>query len=221
MTDGVQTAVADSGPLIYLNLVNAIDLLPKMFGTVYVPSIVLQELRSLKDPSLESVRRWAQSPPSWVVLKDPSKIDQTLQGLQRGEIAAISLAQEIRADRILVDDGDARTVAGQKDRKLTPTGTLGILDVAAERGHIQDLHERLDYLVGKTLFRCGAKCRGIILEMKGKDLERKLAQELEYRAQELEREQAAAEKSSPQKDRSHERQSTQTRKLKKDFSREM
>jgi len=37
--------VSDTSPLIYLNLVGAIDVLPQIFGRVYVPGAVLQEIK--------------------------------------------------------------------------------------------------------------------------------------------------------------------------------
>src|SRR3954462_5749577 len=100
--------VTDTGPLIYLHLVEAIDVLPKLFGTVHVPSVVVRELTLLKDPRLEAVRRWAIAPPSWLVVKDRERLDPTLEGLQDVEIGASSLAQELHAHWTLLDDGDAR-----------------------------------------------------------------------------------------------------------------
>ena len=51
--------VSDTSPLIYLNLVGAIDILPQLFGGVYVPGAVLQEIKDSRNPQLEPVRGWA------------------------------------------------------------------------------------------------------------------------------------------------------------------
>ena len=48
--------VSDTSPLIYLNLVGAIVVLPQLFGRVFVPSAVLQEIKDSSNPLLEPVR---------------------------------------------------------------------------------------------------------------------------------------------------------------------
>jgi len=56
--------VSDTSPLNYLVLVGAIDVLPKLFGEVYVPLAVIQELQHPRTPV--PVKQWAQSPPDWL-----------------------------------------------------------------------------------------------------------------------------------------------------------
>ncbi|WP_165235987.1 DUF3368 domain-containing protein, partial [Aquisphaera insulae] len=50
--------------------------------------------------------------------------------LDPGETAAIALAEEVRADWLLIDERDGRDAARQ--RGLAVVGTLGVLDRAAE-----------------------------------------------------------------------------------------
>ncbi len=57
----MRLVVADTGPLNYLVLIGAIDLLPKLFETVLVPQAVCDELRHPVAPAL--VRIWAEHPP--------------------------------------------------------------------------------------------------------------------------------------------------------------
>jgi predicted nucleic acid-binding protein len=76
------------------------------------------------------VRTWAASPPTWLTVREPSSLDPSLN-LGAGEKAAIALAQEVQAARILVDDRDA--VRAARARGLTPIGMLALLDEAAER----------------------------------------------------------------------------------------
>ena len=64
--------VSDTSPLIYLNLVGAIDVLPQLFGRVYVPGAVLQEIKDSRNPQLGPVRRWAGSPPAWLEVREPT-----------------------------------------------------------------------------------------------------------------------------------------------------
>lgn len=57
-----------------------------------------------------------------------------MSGLDEGETAAIALAEFLRADLLLIDERDGYRVARRKG--LSVTGTLGLLDLAAERGLI-------------------------------------------------------------------------------------
>ena len=63
--------VADTSPLRYLILVEAIDVLPRIFGQLYAPPEVMQERGAFRSPELEAVRRWAASPPAWLTVQGP------------------------------------------------------------------------------------------------------------------------------------------------------
>jgi len=64
--------------------------------------------------------------------------------LDDGEAAAIVLALEQKADIVLMDDYDGRTVAKEYD--LMVTGTIGILLKAKLEGKIPSLRHDLDVL---------------------------------------------------------------------------
>ncbi len=72
-----------------------------------------------------------------------------MEKLQAGEVAAILLAQSVKADIIILDEKAARHVAA--DRGLRVTGTLGVLSEAATR-ELVELVTALDRL-RKTNFR--------------------------------------------------------------------
>ena len=84
--------VADTTPLRYLDFIAHEQILEQLFGKVYVtPEVLRIELQSSKTP--EIVRRWAASPPAWVLEQAPTHTDSTLPArLHKGEIEAISLA---------------------------------------------------------------------------------------------------------------------------------
>jgi predicted nucleic acid-binding protein len=125
--------VADTGPLNYLVLIEAVDLLPKLFEQILVPQAVIDELAHPDAPIL--VRTFVARAPSWLDVRPnpPPRDDDTNDAtLDDGERAAIALATSIGADLILMDDRAGITVAHR--RGLTVTGTLGVLDLAARRG---------------------------------------------------------------------------------------
>jgi predicted nucleic acid-binding protein len=124
-------AVADTGPLRYLVLIGAIEVLPRLFERVFIPEIVHAELRHAHAPAM--VRPWAEAVPLWLtVVPTPTIQDADLRLLDAGERAAIALAAEIRADFVLIDERAG--VAAARARGLEVTGTLGLLERAAQRG---------------------------------------------------------------------------------------
>jgi predicted nucleic acid-binding protein len=142
-------AVADTSPLCYLILIDEIGVLPKLFGKVVVPKIVITEL--LHEDAPDAVRGWTASLPPWVTVQEnPIRGTAGLEKLQAGELAAILLAEAISAELILLDEKAARRAAA--GRGLRVTGTLGILGEAAARGLV-DLPEAIDRL-RRTNFRC-------------------------------------------------------------------
>ena len=120
--------VSDTSPLNYLVLIGHIDILPTLFGRVIVPPIVLLELQHSRAPA--TVRKWADHPPSWREVRAPTTTAE-FGNLGAGETDAITVAQELRADIILIDDR-AGTRATQK-LGLQDIGTLGVIKMAAQR----------------------------------------------------------------------------------------
>lgn len=121
--------VSDTTPLNYLVLIKAVDVLPKLFRHVYAPRAVLRELNHPKTP--EIVRRWADSPPSWLKVVDPSSRLPSTVRLGPGEADAISLAKESHILDILIDERRGSKIAILEG--LYPLPTLAILERAAER----------------------------------------------------------------------------------------
>lgn len=138
--------VSDTSPLNYLVLIRQVELLPVLFGRIVAPPAVIGEMQHPGAPSL--VRAWASAPPSWLEIVLPEKIDATLS-LGAGEIEAISVARELKAELLLVDERKATTIAQRLG--LQVVGTLNVLALAAERGLI-DLCSAIGEL-RKTTFR--------------------------------------------------------------------
>jgi predicted nucleic acid-binding protein len=115
----------------YLILIGYIDLLPRLFERVVLPVPVQTELYSVLAPA--PVQLWTASPPAWLEIAQTPEIVLST-GIHRGEAAAIALATMLQADLLLIDDRKGMRVARQQG--LRATGTLGLLDLAAERGLI-------------------------------------------------------------------------------------
>jgi predicted nucleic acid-binding protein len=151
--------VVDTTPLNYLISIDAVDILPTLYGTIWIPIAVNSELLHPKAP--ERVREWIRTPPSWLQIKEPAELQyQTQERLGPGERQAISLALALPSTLLIIDDRDAVNVA----RKLgIPTvGTLGVLDHAAARNLIKlpIMLQRLQ----KTTFRAPARLVTLLLK---------------------------------------------------------
>ncbi|WP_263416827.1 hypothetical protein [Terriglobus albidus] len=125
--------VADTSPLNYLILLGQQDLLLTMYGSLIVPRAVLIEMQHAAAPM--AVQRWAANPPSWVSIRSPKQIDDTLpDALGAGEREAISLALELHADVLLIDEWAGRNEA--ETRSIPAAGTLAVLLNAAVQGAV-------------------------------------------------------------------------------------
>jgi predicted nucleic acid-binding protein len=127
--------VADTSPINYLIQIDAVELLPSLFGKIAVSAAVQAELMHRNTPSL--VRAWMAQGAQWLEVRpNPGhwSHDAMPASLDVGERTTIELADVIDADLILMDDRDG--VAFARVQGFAVTGTLGVLDLAAQRGLI-------------------------------------------------------------------------------------
>jgi predicted nucleic acid-binding protein len=140
--------IADATPLNYLVLIHQADLLSALFGRVLIPPAVLEELQQSETP--KSVRAWIAAPPAWLQVQSLHSVpDPALNYLDAGEREAIALAEELGADRLLLDEAEARQEAAR--RKMQFIGTLGVLREAARR-KLVDLPTVLNQLQATTFY---------------------------------------------------------------------
>ncbi len=150
--------VSDTTPLNYLVLIEAVDVLPKMFKEVLAPAAVIRELSHPRTPA--PVRSWAGQPPTWLNVLSPSLRLASTAKLDPGEADAISLAKEVGASAVLMDEKLGRSVAIAEG--LVVVRTLALLELATERGllELRPTFERLR----KTMFRMDANLIHAALE---------------------------------------------------------
>lgn len=130
--------VADTSPLVVLSNIGHLDLLPALFGQILIPTAVASELSYPRRPV--AVRALAAATPAWLVVRQPIAIE-SIPEIDLGEREAISLAMEVRADLLLIDDAAGRLAAA--GRGLAITGTIGLLERAADQ-QLLDLAEAFE-----------------------------------------------------------------------------
>ncbi len=149
--------VADSSPLVALTNIGHIDVLPNSSGRLLSRRRFRRNCANPADrrPFVTSSRR----PPIGLLSARPVVI-QPIPSLHAGELAAISLAQELKADLLLIDEVRGRQAAGQL--RIPVTGTIGVLELAADHGliNLQDAFGRLkttDFWISHPLLDEGLK----------------------------------------------------------------
>ena len=123
------TVVADTSPLNYLILLGHSELLSLLYGRVLVPEAVMTEMQHGRAPS--ATRNWSASPPRWLEVRPVKHPHDSLRyRLGTGEREAISLALELNADVLLIDD-----LAGRREAANHGIAVAGYLsDFAAGLG---------------------------------------------------------------------------------------
>ena len=154
--------ISNTSPLCYCYLINCLDLFPKLFGQVILPTSVCDELKAEGAPA--GLQDWIAQPPSWVDIYTgvltQSEANPALDRLHAGERDAIILARHLRADLIILDEKAARQVA--KEYELKVTGLLGLLSEAARYG-LLDLPGAIERLQ-RTNFRASPRLLNFLLD---------------------------------------------------------
>jgi hypothetical protein len=137
--------VSNTTPISELAKIGRLDLLRNLYGRIFIPQEVFDELTTGTHPAAQSLRQTA-----WIEIRpvtDPQKAialhTQTKLGL--GECEAIILTEELSAHRLLIDDHDARREA--LSRNLPIIGTVGIILLAKQLGLIPTVKDILDDLI--------------------------------------------------------------------------
>jgi len=88
--------IADTTPLNYLALIEHVEVLAALYTHVIVPETVALELKRESAPS--AVRVWIEHSPAWLEVRPDPPFDSTLEFLNPGERAALSLAELLCAE---------------------------------------------------------------------------------------------------------------------------
>jgi uncharacterized protein len=157
--------VTDTSVVLNLCLLGEEAILPALYRSISAPEIVANEFNRLvlSDPRFRELVF-----PDCIELASPSLILPDLISTRRldaGEIAAISLAVERRAEAILIDEKAGRAAASSLG--LKPLGLLGVLLEAKRASLIADLSPLLDRLETEAKFRIGTDLRKRVLRAAG------------------------------------------------------
>lgn len=140
--------VVDNTPLVALWTLGRLDLLRDLFEEVLIPHAVEEEFLAAET----SARRQALAEATWIKRVELSHPRRALAyaGLDRGEAAAIALAEERDARLIILDERRARGYAVRMGMPIT--GTVGVLLLAKEATLIDSVKASISRLQEAGLF---------------------------------------------------------------------
>lgn len=128
--------VVNSTPIIVLCGIGRLDVLKDLYQEITIPFAVYTEVTAIEDSACVQIK----NADSWIhieQLQDKSEKKMYKAKLHAGEVEVMILAQEQKADLVIIDDNAAKKAA--KYLGLTVTGTLGVLLRAKSKGIVQEI----------------------------------------------------------------------------------
>ena len=151
--------VCNTTPIIALSRAGELLLLKKMYGEIVIPQAVYDELTAKEDSVSQDVRDNA----SWLRIakvQNTKIITMFSVSLHTGEVETIMLADEMKADLVIIDDLLARKYALQAGLNLT--GTMGVLLKAKREGLIETIKPLLDSMIENGIYVSERLYRGVL-----------------------------------------------------------
>jgi predicted nucleic acid-binding protein len=137
--------ICNASPIIFLSKTGRINLLNDLFGEIYIPYGVWDEITRKNDGVTECLLELRDfKKVALFTVKNVVAVSAMIGRLHRGEAEVIVGAGELQIPGVILDDGYARSKA--KQMGLDVIGTLGILIAGAKKGHINDLPAEINKL---------------------------------------------------------------------------
>ncbi len=154
--------VSDKSPITNLIQIGKLDLLRVLYQKIVIPSEVFSELAYLENQKTILEKEYWIEPRQ---CSDKSLMPELLTKVDKGEAEAISLALELKADFILIDEQTGRNVAEEYGLKIT--GILGVLVQAKQKMLISEVRFYMEQLREEAGFRIHPCLFEQILKMVG------------------------------------------------------
>ena len=159
------TVVTDTSVVLNLCLIGQQELLRLLYGRILAPTMVVVEFQRL---AVVDARFQGLTFPDFIEKVVPLQLLPALTASSRldaGEVAALSLAVERKADAVLMDEQAGRAAAAALG--LRTIGLLGVLRDAKEQSLIPAVAPLLDRLEKEADFWISSALRSMVLKAAG------------------------------------------------------
>ena len=137
--------VSDTSCIGYLIQINLLHLLQILYGEIIIPVAVNDEILQLENK--ENILSEFKTS-DWIKIYSPNDISNVKNYkniLDKGELQAISIAIELKADLLIIDEKLGRIVASTIGFDIT--GLVGILITAKNKNLIPSIKSALDKVI--------------------------------------------------------------------------
>lgn len=159
----MRKVVVNSTPLIILCGIGRLDILRMVYQEISIPTAVFRKVTAKDDSACAQLKTSGE----WICveeIKDHSEKKMYKAKLHDGEVEVMILAQEQKADLVILDDNAAKKTA--KYLGLPVTGTLGVLIKAKRMGIIESVKPLITEL-RKNGFYVSGTVERMVLEQAG------------------------------------------------------
>jgi len=150
--------VADSSALICLAVCDSLNLLELLFSEVKVPRAVFSEVSKKSKREAERLAVYLKDKIIDIEINKNTIISEGT--IEIGELEAMTLYKQIKADRLLLDDGRARKIAEMNNIKII--GSLGVLLIGKEKGYILEIKPKIELIEESDIFLSKGLIRNIL-----------------------------------------------------------
>ncbi len=134
--------VTNTTPILSLSVIKRLSLLNELFGKIYIPCAVHQEVKAKNSVGCAEIDLMDVE---IIAVQNKDYLNLLCNELDRGEAEAIVLAKELNADLLVIDERLGYKIA--QSQQLYPIGTLTILALAKKKKLIPRVSPLLDELI--------------------------------------------------------------------------
>ncbi|MDB9515438.1 DUF3368 domain-containing protein [Roseofilum reptotaenium CS-1145] len=159
--------ISDTSVITSLAAISHLHLLPELYDRLIIPEAVYRELVAIAPPVPGAVDMQTIT---WLEVRQVTNDEEVVRlqqevRLDPGESEAISLALELKADLLLIDERSGRAEAHRLGLKIT--GLLGMLVEAKQKKLLSAVKPLMDDLIDHSQFRISPALYRQILERVG------------------------------------------------------
>jgi predicted nucleic acid-binding protein len=136
--------VSDTSAISNLIVIDKLEILESVFKKILIPEKVYEEILGLKSFGFDLIKFESSEFIFKCEVTEKNLVNSLSSRLDLGEAEAITLAKEIHADYLLIDEILGRRIA--KEMGIITIGLIGVLIKAKEMKVIKNVKEVLDLL---------------------------------------------------------------------------